>query len=165
MCGTMRSIVIGGVYVATSSHHGPRTDQWQYSGSGAETPSGMHRASICTQRGSESSGAFDGVPPRSLTAFIAHPLSALPCILTYSLDHKLLFSPFLDRPTTPARPTRSDDHGQRNVSMHCTGACAALADQAPAPARSALRHSKYYDLLEVSPDASEADLKKAYRKK
>lgn len=24
---------------------------------------------------------------------------------------------------------------------------------------------KYYDLLEVSPDASEADLKKAYRKK
>lgn len=28
------------------------------------------------------------------------------------------------------------------------------------------RHSrKYYDLLEVSPDASDADLKKAYRKK
>jgi DnaJ-class molecular chaperone len=33
------------------------------------------------------------------------------------------------------------------------------------PQYSQLAHRKYYDLLEVQPDASESDLKKAYRKK
>jgi hypothetical protein len=31
--------------------------------------------------------------------------------------------------------------------------------------RSSLADRKYYDLLEVQPDASESDLKKAYREK
>lgn len=53
--------------------------------------SGMARASICTQRGGECSGAFDGLPPRSQTAFIAHPP---PSRLAHnSLDPKLLFPP------------------------------------------------------------------------
>ena len=41
--------------------------------------------------------------------------------------------------------------------------CALSPDLAPATCSRLPR--KYYDLLEVEPDATEADLKKAYRKK
>ena len=52
----------------------------------------------------------------------------------------------------------STDHGQGNVSSP-------LAPVSIAAIYKRASHRKYYDLLEVSPEASESDLKKAYRKK
>src|ERR1700730_14288091 len=65
-------------------------------------------------------------------------------LLTFPSNHQLL-------PLT----TLCHHHGKGNV-------------RPPNPAPSQLSSStcrKYYDLLEVQPDASESDLKKAYRKK
>ncbi|OBZ75294.1 Mitochondrial protein import protein mas5 [Grifola frondosa] len=85
----------------------------------------------------ENSGGFYDVP---ITAFIcAKPL-------THSLPLTLLILLFLLLPY-PSPFISLTPH------IHYVHPC------------SPPRHSKYYDLLEVPPNASEADLKKAYRKK
>lgn len=51
----------------------------------------------------------------------------------------------------------SQNHGQRDVRI--------TFRELAAEQRAYQNHRKFYDLLDVSPDASDADLKKAYRKK